>query len=146
MNGPDNRLFEAYRDCLPQLQHAVATVHEASNWQDKYRLLMQVGKLLPELPAEWQQDSARVRGCESAAWLYHQTRDGQHLYVAFSDARIVKGLIALLLAAVNNRSADEIMTFSAEHYFASLGLAGQLSPSRTNGLYALATTMKNLIG
>jgi cysteine desulfuration protein SufE len=144
MEQPDQPLFALFLQQQPQLQQAAEAVAAANQWQDKYRLLMQAGKLLPQLPPQWQQDTARVSGCESAVWLYHLQQQQRHLYLADSDARVVRGLIALLLAGINNASATELAAFSAETYFAHLGLAGQLSPSRSNGLYAIVDTMKNL--
>ena len=103
---------------------------------------MLLGKTLPKLDDELRVDSAQVRGCESNAWLYHCEIDGQHYFVADSDARIVKGLVALLLIACNGKSSAEITAFDPDNYFSQLGLQGQLSPSRTNGLLALAKAIK----
>ncbi|MBT1443593.1 SufE family protein [Shewanella sp. JM162201] len=121
-------------------------VESAPNWQEKYRALMLGGKALMPLPDQWQQDAARVRGCESAAWLYHHSLGAddnkRHYFIAASDARIVNGLIALLLGQLSGQTTEHICTFDIEAYFRSIGLEGQLSPSRTNGLYALAQAIK----
>lgn len=114
----------------------------ANNWQERYRQIMILGKTLPKLEDEFRVEQAQVRGCESNAWLYHSEIDGKHYYLADSDARIVKGLVALLLTACHGKSADEIAAFDTEAYFDRLGLTGQLSPSRTNGLFALAKAIK----
>ncbi|NRB22728.1 SufE family protein [Shewanella sp.] len=114
----------------------------ANNWQERYRQIMLLGKTLPKLEDEFRVEQAQVRGCESNAWLYHSEIDGKHYYLADSDARIVKGLVALLLTACHGKSADEIAAFDTEAYFDRLGLTGQLSPSRTNGLFALAKAIK----
>lgn len=111
---------------------------QAANWQERYRQIMLLGKDLPSLATAFRLDEAKVNGCESDAWLYHTMQNGKHYYLADSDARIVKGLIGLLLAACHGKTTEEINQFDAEHYFKQLGLAGQLSPSRTNGLHALA--------
>ncbi|SQH75401.1 putative Fe-S metabolism protein (sufE-like) [Shewanella benthica] len=114
----------------------------ANNWQERYRQIMILGKTLPKLEDEFRVEQALVRGCESNAWLYHSEIDGKHYFLADSDARIVKGLVALLLTACHGKSADEIAAFDIEAYFDRLGLTGQLSPSRTNGLFALAKAIK----
>ncbi|BCV67725.1 Fe-S metabolism protein SufE [Shewanella carassii] len=119
-------------------------VSSANNWQDRYRQLMQGAKQLPALPPELQTEAARVRGCESAAWLYHYQIDGKHLFIADSDARIVKGLIALLLHAMNNSDSQTLAQFEPKAYLKQLGLEGQLSPSRSNGLYALISRIIEL--
>lgn len=113
-------------------------IEQANNWQEKYRQIMLLGKKLPNLADELRHECAQVKGCESQAWLYHCQIDGQHFYLADSDARIVKGLIGLLLVATQGRTSSEIAQFDIAVYFENLGLNGQLSPSRTNGLHALA--------
>ncbi|WP_376708470.1 SufE family protein [Shewanella surugensis] len=115
---------------------------QATNWQERYRQLMLLGKQLPRLPQEQRTPQAQVQGCESDAWLYHCQYNRQHYYLGDSDARIVKGLIVLLLAAFNGKNTDEINAFDHDDYFEHLGLSGQLSPSRTNGLHALIKVIK----
>ncbi|QSX34292.1 SufE family protein [Shewanella avicenniae] len=134
--------FSAFYQQQDKLLSARDKLAQASNWQDKYRLLMQLGKLLPAMDDAFKTAKAQVDGCESAAWLYHTEINGQHFYLADSEARIVKGLIVLILAATNGATTADINAFNAEAYFAQLGLAGQLSPSRSNGLYALVQQVK----
>ena len=122
-------------DILPLFENA-------NNWQERYRQIMLLGKTLPKLDEAYRVESAQVRGCESNAWLYHSAIEGKHYFVADSDARIVKGLIGLLLTACHGKTSAEIAGFDIEGYFDMLGLTGQLSPSRTNGLFALAKAIK----
>ncbi|WP_394131836.1 SufE family protein [Shewanella maritima] len=124
-------------DLADEIHQAVTLIEQAPNWQEKYRQIMLVGKKLPSLPTEFQLEQAQVKGCESQAWLYHHQHDKQHYFLASSDARIVKGLIALLLAATQGKTSEELGRFNIEQYFTQLGLDGQLSPSRTNGINAL---------
>ncbi|GIU07133.1 MULTISPECIES: SufE family protein [unclassified Shewanella] len=123
-------------------QTILSLFEQAGNWQERYRQIMLLGKSLPKIDESLRVDSAQVRGCESNAWLYHSEIDGKHYFIADSDARIVKGLVALLLIACNGKSSSEIGAFSPDDYFTQLGLQGQLSPSRTNGLLALAKAIK----
>lgn len=115
---------------------------QAQNWQERYREIMLLGKTLPKLDDALRIEQAQVRGCESSAWLYHINIDDKNYYLADSDARIVKGLIALLLAATHGQDAQTIAKLDVNAYFDQLGLTGQLSPSRTNGLFALAAAIK----
>jgi cysteine desulfuration protein SufE len=132
---PSAQLFLPLSD---ELVDAVNLIEQANNWQDKYRKIMLLGKLIPPLAAEFKHQDAQVKGCESQAWLYHYRLNEQHFYIADSDARIVKGLMGLLLVACQGKTAEQIQQFDVNQYFAHLGLSGQLSPSRTNGLTALA--------
>ncbi|MCL1141159.1 SufE family protein [Shewanella gaetbuli] len=137
---PAESLFEPLSEALIQGEKLIAN---ATNWQEKYRQIMLLGKKLPSLAAEFRQESAQVKGCESQAWLYHRTINGKEYFVADSDARIVKGLIGLLLVATQGQSAEVIRQFDVTEYFNQLGLSGQLSPSRTNGLHALVQAMND---
>ncbi len=115
---------------------------QAKDWQTRYREIMLLGKSLPSLDEQFRVEQAQVRGCESQAWLYHHCIDNKHYFLADSDARVVKGLIALLLAATHGQNSQTILELDIEQYFDELGLTGQLSPSRTNGLFALAAAIK----
>ena len=140
MLQPDPTLFLSLTD---DVFDSAKLIEQATNWQEKYRQIMLLGKKLPNLADEFRHQDAQVKGCESQAWLYHQQIDGQHFYLADSDARIVKGLIGLLLAATQGRARSEIAQFDVVAYFENLGLNGQLSPSRTNGLHALSLAIKS---
>ncbi|ABO22606.1 SufE family protein [Shewanella loihica] len=133
---------EAFTGLILDPQEILPSFTQAANWQERYRALMLLGKRLPPLDDALRQESAQVRGCESNAWLYHKEIDGRHYYLADSDARIVKGLIALLLTAVQGQDKKTIAALDLHEYFDRLGLSGQLSPSRTNGVLALAEAIK----
>ncbi|KIO38207.1 SufE family protein [Shewanella sp. cp20] len=133
---------EAFTGLTLDPQEILPSFTQAANWQERYRALMLLGKRLPPLAEALRQESAQVRGCESNAWLYHREIEGKHYYLADSDARIVKGLIALLLTAVQGQDRQTIAALDLNAYFDQLGLSGQLSPSRTNGVLALAEAIK----
>lgn len=114
-----------------------------SGWQNKYRQLILLGKKLPELAAEHKTAANQIHGCESQAWLTFSTDNHDRLWFALdSDARIVKGLMAVLLAAVNGKTRAEIAAFDLDDYFSKLGFMQQLSPSRGNGLKAVIAAIK----
>ncbi|WP_407696599.1 SufE family protein [Shewanella goraebulensis] len=136
---PDNSYFSPLSE---KISDAVTTIEQAKNWQDKYRQIMLIGKVLAPLAEAYKVETAQVKGCESQAWLYHHQIESQHFFCADSDSRIVKGLIAILLNATHGKTTTEIANFDLDHYFQQLGLSGQLSPSRTNGLTALANAIK----
>ena len=116
----------------------------AHGWENQYRLIIQLGKSLPALPPEWQQEEFRLKGCESLAWLKGEsTEDGCWHFACDSDARIVRGLIVIVLAALNHQSAEAIQAFDMEAYFTELGLEKHLSPSRGNGLRAIVLAIRD---
>ncbi|MDF5705426.1 SufE family protein [Aeromonas hydrophila subsp. hydrophila] len=115
----------------------------AHGWENQYRLIIQLGKQLPALPGEWQQEAFRLKGCESQAWLKgEKSEDGCWHFACDSDARIVRGLIVIVLAALNHQSSAAIQDFDMEGYFSELGLERHLSPSRGNGLRAIVLAIR----
>ena len=123
---------------------ALATFQEAAGWEQRARLLMQWGDRLPALGDEDKVDANRVHGCESQVWLVGSLQDGHWQFAASSDARLIRGLVALLLARVNGLSADQLQAVDLPGWFNQLGLSRQLSPSRSNGLNAVLQRMRDL--
>lgn len=115
----------------------VDTLSFFDSWEDRYKYIIDLGRELPELAGEQRTEDNLVRGCQSQVWLVCR-REGDRLYFdADSDAFIVKGLLAVVLAAYNGKRADEIRDFDIEGYFSSLNLLKHLSVTRGNGLRAM---------
>lgn len=117
-----------------------------SGWEQRARLLMQWGDRLEPLSDIERSDEQRVHGCESNVWLVAEPRTGRWHFRAYSDARLLRGLLALLLARVDGLPADELSAIDLPGWFEQLGLGRQLSPSRSNGLNAVLKRMQELIG
>lgn len=125
---------------------ALETFQQAAGWEQRARLLMQWGDRLPALRDEDKVEANRVHGCESQVWLVGSLDDGHWLFAASSDARLIRGLVALLLARVNGLSVAELQQVDLPDWFNQLGLSRQLSPSRSNGLNAVLQRMRELAG
>jgi cysteine desulfuration protein SufE len=125
---------------------ALDTFQNAAGWEQRARLLMQWGERLPALSDVDKVETNRVHGCESQVWLVGELRDGHWLFRANSDARLIRGLVALLLARVNGLSAAELQQVDLPDWFGQLGLGRQLSQSRSNGLNAVLKRMNELAG
>ena len=118
----------------------------AGAWEERYRELIQLGKQLPVIPAEWRGEEQELPGCESQVWLLAQPdAEGCWHFAADSQARIVRGLLAVVLAALNHQSTRHILGFDMEGYFDSLQLAKHLSPSRGNGLRAMVNAIRQRV-
>lgn len=116
----------------------------AKGWDGKYREIMLLGKQLPLFQAELKLDEALVSGCESQVWLYANWRNQQLWLALSSDSKIVRGLLAIVLAKFNGKTKDEISGVDVDEYFENLGLSQHLSPSRSNGLHAIVEKIKSL--
>lgn len=116
------------------------------DWEDRYRYLIELGRALAPLAASERTDANKVRGCASQVWLATRvvgSPDGPMLSIrGDSDAHIVKGLIAVLLAMMDTRRADEILDMDAHRAFAELGLAQHLTPQRSNGFAAMVARIR----
>lgn len=123
---------------------ALQTFQSAAGWEQRARLLMQFGDRLPALSETDKCEANRVHGCESQVWLVGRLRDGHWQFAASSDARMIRGLVALLLLRVNGLSAAELRQVDLPDWFNQLGLSRQLSPSRSNGLNAVLKRMNEL--
>lgn len=127
-------------------QEALAAFAACPGWEQRARLLMQWGERLAPLSDAERGDEHRVHGCESLVWLIAE-RHGEHLHFrANSDARLLRGLLAILLARVDGLSRAELASVDLVDWFNQLGLQRQLSPSRSNGLNAVLQRMRELAG
>jgi cysteine desulfuration protein SufE len=123
-------------------QEALEAFTACPGWEQRARLLMQWGERLQPLSDAERTDERRVHGCESLVWLVAERR-GEHLHFrASSDARLLRGLLAVLLARVEGLSDEQLASLDLADWFAQLGLQRQLSPSRSNGLNAVLQRMR----
>ncbi|WFB47558.1 cysteine desulfurase sulfur acceptor subunit CsdE [Vibrio coralliilyticus] len=127
-----------------QAEDIVTTMQGFKGWEDRYRQVIQWGKKLPAMPDELKSEQVTVSGCESQVWLVSENLDGVWHFCADSDARIVRGLIALVMAAYDGKTSAEIQAFNIDEYFEKLGLIVHLSPSRGNGLKAIVEQIKQV--
>lgn len=112
------------------------------DWQDRYRYLIDLGRDLPAMPEALRTDDRLIRGCQSRVWLADAARDGSMHFIVDSDAHIVRGLIAVVLCAVQGRTPAEVAAFDFAAFFGRIDLLGHLSPTRGNGLRALVARMQ----
>ncbi|MEM1372272.1 MAG: SufE family protein [Pseudomonadota bacterium] len=113
------------------------------DWEDRYRYVIELGRQLPELPDEARNETNKVRGCASQVWLSTANQEGRLHFKGDSDAHIVRGLIAILLAIYQDRTPDEILNIDALSHFADLGLREHLTPQRSNGLASMVQRIRS---
>jgi cysteine desulfuration protein SufE len=116
-------------------------------WDDRYRYVIELGRTLPPLPESAYTDANKVRGCASQVWLLtHVKPDGAAgptlTFAGDSDAHIVRGLIAILLALYSGKSAREILETDALDLFDRIGLRENLTPQRSNGLRSMVERVR----
>lgn len=114
-----------------------------SDWEERYRYVIELGGTLEPLSDAERSEANKVRGCASQVWLVTEPQnDGTVRFRGDSDAHIVSGLIALLLRLYSGRTPSEILAFDPKAAFERLGLAGALSTQRSNGLASMAARIR----
>lgn len=115
------------------------------DWEERYAYLIDLGRNLPDMPDSLKTDVTLVRGCTSRVWMIAETDEqGCYHFTADSDAHIVRGLIAVLLSAYQDKTAAEIKSVDIETSFSQLGLDKHLSPNRRNGFFAMVERIRAL--
>ena len=109
--------------------------YEFLEGDERYRLLIELGRDLEDMPDALKTEATQVKGCSAAVWVYPTTPEAGHLhFLADSNAAITKGIVALVLAAVQDRPADEVAKCDIEGALAPFDLKNQLSSNRTQGI------------
>lgn len=116
------------------------------DWEERYAYIIDLGKKLPAFPEEQRREENYVHGCQSQVWLIHQRDpDSGKLYLLIdSDAMIVRGLAAIILAALNDRKPDELLAVDVDQLFKQLDLMRHISPTRGNGLRSMVGKIQNI--
>ena len=116
-----------------------------TDWEDKYRYIIDLGKELPELDEKDKIEKNLIRGCQSQVWLTHNINPEGSIHLDIdSDAHIVRWLIAIVLAALNDKLPRQIIEFDVELLFSDLELLEHLSPTRGNGLRAMVRRVQSV--
>lgn len=118
------------------------------DWDDRYAYLIDLGRRLEAYPEDRRDEAHKVRGCASQVWLAHNIEgsDGDRTvrFRGDSDAHIVRGLVALMIALYDGKTPQEICAVDAREALAPLGLEGHLTPQRSNGLASMAQRIQDI--
>ena len=121
------------------------------DWEERYQYVIDLGKTLPLIESQYKTEDNIIKGCQSKVWLHAETKDGNVVFTADSDAILTKGLIAIMIRVFSNQSPQAILDADTA-FVDEIGLKEHLSPTRANGLvsmikqikmYALAFSAKN---
>ena len=111
------------------------------DWTEKYQYMIDLSKSLNEMDLNYKTDENLIKGCQSKVWLYSSYDKGKIHFQADSDAIISKGIVAILLSVLNNRSPHEILSADLS-FIDEIGLKEHLSPNRANGLSSMLKQIK----
>ena len=127
---------------LPALDD-VLEEYEMLDSEDRYRLLIDLGRKLEPMPDALKTEATKVRGCAASVWVYPQrTADGRLHFLADSNAAITKGIVALVLTAVQDRPAEDVAQMDVAAALAPFDLSRQLSANRTQGIPSMIALVR----
>jgi cysteine desulfuration protein SufE len=128
------------------LQQIISDFEFLDDWEDRYRYIIELGRTLAPLPDAERTAANKVRGCASQVWLStrveRQEGQSRFRFVGDSDALIVRGLVAIVIALFDDKTVDEILATDAEALFGKLDLSAHLTAQRSNGLRALVDRIR----
>ena len=124
----------------------LALFENIKGWDGRHRQIMLLSKKLANIPDNKKNNDSLINGCESLAWLYYdKDNQGNFSFYAYSDAKVIRGLLVIILAAFDTKNRKQIQSFNLEGYFEKLGLMHHLSPSRGNGVRAIVDKMMVIV-
>jgi cysteine desulfuration protein SufE len=112
------------------------------NWEDKYEYIIDLGKKLQPLNAQFKAEENKIKGCQSQVWLVADEQDGRIFFKADSDAVIVRGLVSMLIRVLSGHTPDEIISTKLD-FINKIGMTTHLAQTRSNGLLSMVKQMKN---
>ena len=127
---------------LPALKE-ILEEYQLVDAEDRYRLLIDLGRQLEPMPDALKRDATKVRGCSASVWVYPTARDGRLHFLADSNAAITKGIVALILAAVQGKPAAEVAEMDIHEALAPFELRKHLSANRTQGVPNMIALVKS---
>src|SRR6266496_2146321 len=126
---------------LPPLKD-ILEEYELVDAEDRYRLLIDLGRQLDPMPDVLKTDATKVRGCSASVWVYPTASDGRLHFLADSNAAITKGIVALILSAVQDKPASEVARMDIAEALAPFELRKHLSANRTQGVPNMIALVK----
>jgi cysteine desulfuration protein SufE len=131
---------------LPAIDEIVSNFELLDDWEERYRYVIELGRLMEPLPDEAHNDINKVQGCASQVWLETHLDDTTGKPVLHlrgdSDAHIVRGLVALLISLYNGKTPSEAVATDALGLFKELGLSEHLTPQRSNGVRSMVERIR----
>jgi cysteine desulfuration protein SufE len=121
---------------LERIEQVKQRFLQHSDWEDRYKELIQIGKTLAPFPEDKREEKYKVKGCQSQVWLYPEFKEGIVHFHADSDAVLVKGIVAVLTSVYSNATPDDILSTKPD-FLGEVGITEHLSMNRSNGLAAM---------
>jgi len=129
---------------LPNTDEIIEDLEFFDDWEERYKYIIDLGEHMHKMPRELQTNDRLVKGCQSNVWINVKFENDKLCFEVDSDAIIVRGLLALVMAAYNDKTALQIRQFDIDNYFKALDLEQHISPTRGNGLRAIVAKIQSI--
>ncbi len=127
-------------------EEVIDTLSFFDSWEERYKYIIELGKELPAMDDELKTPERLIKGCQSQVWIEPHNIDAKLYFDVASDAFIVSGLLALVMAAYNGKTPAQVLAFDMEGFFGELDLLKHLSPTRGNGLRSMVQRIQAVAG
>lgn len=146
MNASANDFTDNPLGASTTLEDVYEAFEFLDDWEDRYTFIIDLGKQLPPFPDSERTEKNYVHGCQSQVWLIHHYDEdsGKLLLLIDSDAIIVRGLAAIILVALNNRTPTDLLATNIDELFERLDLFRHISPTRGNGLRSMISKIRDI--
>ena len=128
---------------LPSTADILEDLAFFDDWEERYKYIIDLGQEMPKMDPQFHTQERLVKGCQSNVWINVNPVDGKLQFDVDSDAIIVRGLLALVMAAYNDKTPQQILEFDIQQYFEALDLEQHISPTRGNGLRAIVSKIRD---
>ena len=112
------------------------------DWEERYKYILDLGRLLPEFSSDYKNESYIVRGCVSQVWLKCHKNTDVLSFDSDSDSHLVRGLIAIVMIIYSHQTAQKILEIDFKNHFEQMGLSEHLTPQRSNGIFSVVSKIK----
>ncbi len=129
---------------MSKAEDVVDALNFFDSWEDRYKYMIDLGRSLPPMADTLHTEDRLVKGCQSQVWIEPEFKQGKFNFIVDSDALLVRGLLAIVMAAYDGKTPEEILSFEISNYFEQLNLLKHLSPTRGNGLLAMVEKIKQM--
>lgn len=127
---------------LPSTDEILDDLSFFDDWEERYKYIIDLGKDLPAMDESLRTPERLVKGCQSNVWIEVDREDDRLQFIVDSDAVIVRGLLAIVMAAYHDKTPAQITGFDVDAYFQALDLERHLSPTRGNGLRSIVARIQ----
>lgn len=129
---------------LPSTADILEDLAFFDDWEERYKYIIDLGQEMPKMDSQLQTQERLVKGCQSNVWINVNPQAGKLQFEVDSDAIIVRGLLALVMAAYNDKTPQQVLEFDVQQYFQDLDLEQHISPTRGNGLRAIVAKIREI--